>query len=265
MLPFVGMAIAGGVNSLAQWYAKKRQLDKSKFGNTAYAQRLQEIQRQGIISPTEQSKLLGDVSKETAQVTGNAIEQYRQQMAGMNLDNSIASAGREAQISAQRADKIADVTKDIDVANIQSKETAKDQYAMAKTQYNERLNQLKNQNTMQLLQGLGSIGQQAVSKWAGDKAYNKALSGLDVSDPGTWTDFLQNVPDKQFGTELLTGLSKSQYYAGRQQKSPFSAQWVIEFLNQNGSTDETNNMLWGLYNSGLLNPDAISLIEQFGK
>jgi hypothetical protein len=157
MDPMTAMALIKGGESVGKWIYNKFNKPKS-FDKTPYGERLKLLKTQGIYSPSMRTDMIGDVGRTTGNVAQGQRTNYLGRLENMGMGNSIAGQRGVNEIESNKMQQVANATNQIDRENELSKVKAADEYAQAKTNYQQMVSQGNQQNNAQLIQGLADAG-----------------------------------------------------------------------------------------------------------
>jgi hypothetical protein len=156
MSVLAGVAIAKGASSIAKWLINRS--GQKKFGDTAYAKRLQDRIKHGKYSPEAESRIVGDVSRTAGNIAQRAGAEYRGRLESRGMGRSIAGERGAAEIATKPIEAVTRTRERIATEDEMASEAARDEYAFAKTSYRERLDELKRRNNVELVGGLVDAG-----------------------------------------------------------------------------------------------------------
>ncbi len=151
--PITGTAIFQGIKTVGGFLNSLINKPKS-FGKTAYAKRLKQLMKEGSITGTEKSSIIGNVSRLAGNVASKAKSGFAGRLAAQGMGGSIAGEEKLADIETKAINEIGSTERAIDVENAIAKKRARDEYAAAKSQYGEANQQYKNKAVGNLIGGL---------------------------------------------------------------------------------------------------------------
>jgi len=150
---------------------------RKPFGRTKYGRHLKTISQRGVITPEREADVLSGVASEAGGVASRAKAAYRGTMANLGASDSIAGAGKVADIDRSVMDKLAEAKRKLGVVDAESKQEAALQYAKESTAWNQRNRQEKQDYNRQLL---GKLGGELIN--AGTSYATRALGKASYVD-----------------------------------------------------------------------------------
>ncbi|MBC8402832.1 MAG: hypothetical protein H8E14_15210 [Candidatus Marinimicrobia bacterium] len=205
---------AAGLKYLSNRYSLKNKPKRPKFGSSIYANYLQRVGKEGVISPEERNIIQGDVSRSTAQSAVNTRARYMGRAISRGREGSVSTNRGLNEVDLNRNRIMGDTARRIALANARSKGTAQERYAQLmygdqQAGYQDQMNwwDASRLNRNQLIGGLGD----AAGGYLSGMANNQSLPpGYDkiVADYQTHQD-----PAKLMYQLMQNGMSQDQALA----------------------------------------------------
>jgi hypothetical protein len=204
--PVTMTALVKGGGALVKWGANKlfNKQNRQSFESTPYAKRLQQIMSQGRLSTGEETRMVSAVGRRAGNVAAGAAAGYRGRLASMGMLDSVAGARGIADIQMKPMDAITTEQQRINSSEMQAKDQAKDQFAQAKTNYQQQIDEMNQTQNKELVGGLLD----AAGSYVGGKITKNLYKDLDLSKPETVQEFLR----KGGNVEDLYKMQMGQYY-----------------------------------------------------
>ena len=163
MEPMTMLALAQAGNKAIQGitnWVSNRYFNKPKsFEETSYGKRLKTLSERGSYTPEMRSNIMTGVARPAAKIASTGKMNYQGRLISQGAEGSIAAQRGMRDYDTAYMDKMTEASQRIDFANEQSKIEAADEYAKAKTSYNERIEAMKQANNQQLVESLtGAAG-----------------------------------------------------------------------------------------------------------
>ena len=226
MDPILGTALVKGGTALAKYLWGR--MNQPEFGETSYAKRLKERMNIGKYGPAQRREIIGDVAKTAGNIAQGAKAGYRGRLASQGMLGSVAGMGKQAEIDAQAITPVSDTARKINVANVESKEQAKDEYAMAETSWAERVRQQKGENRQQLVGGVVD----AAAGYVTGKLGEKSATGVDFSDPAKMFEYAMGQPDPAKAISLMRDTGYASKYL---ENGKMNEQQIMEIMMKDPS------------------------------
>lgn len=179
--------------------APKRQA----FNDTAYGQRLKELKEYGHFNPNVRAEMMGRISKSTANAAQGAKVEAKGRMQQAGTAGSLASESILANYDQERLAKLADLARSIELRNMQTKSMAADEYAKAKSEYDQTTEQIDAQRNMTLLSDAANLVGQGAQLFAN----KKMAKDFSLSDP---EKFIQNSSDPAQAAKIFSNVAYGQ-------------------------------------------------------
>jgi hypothetical protein len=218
------------------------------FRDTVYAQRLKRLKERGAISPTMQAEAVSRTARTAGTQAGQAKAEYAGLMQARGLGRSSAALSGLKDIQTQKVGAVTDTAKEMAMQNELTKAQAESEYENQRAAYTDQYNQMKQQRSQQLVEGLASTAG-AVANYVGYKQGQKAIAQAgNLQTPEGQQKFLSTYPGGfEEGSKILERLGRTQYYLNRGKMSYDKA---IEFI-ANLEDDEQQPAIEALLAAGI--------------
>ena len=143
-IPMAITAAGSGISAYARYRSKSKALEAQKgFGGSEYERELQRQMKEGKYSPSAKRTMLGQVSRragQVAQIGKSGVSGYMESRGlGRSMIGQSAMKGYDTEVM----NRIAETTREIELANESSKVQAKERYAMERYKDRIRRGQIK--------------------------------------------------------------------------------------------------------------------------